>query len=214
MGGVANACSGLSWQPTLSFDAERAASAFDSSFRGACRIALDEHAWVEHVPAWVTDAAALFEAVLSHAPWGHRTRRMYDRMVEEPRLTAWHGNGLDDPTLPRVVRPMARALGDRFGRAFDAAGAALYRDGADSVAWHSDRIDPSLVEPVIAIVSLGSARTLRMRSKARRGATRAFVLVPSDLFAMGGATNATWQHSVPKVSHAGARVSLQFRHST
>ena len=34
------------------------------------------------------------------------------------------------------------------------------------------------------------------------------------LFVMGGATQTTWQHSVPKVARAGARVSLQFRHST
>ena len=50
----------------------------------------------------------------------------------------------------------------------DAVGAALYRDGRDSVAWHADRIDPAIIEPVVAIVSLGSARTLRMRPRVRR----------------------------------------------
>ena len=92
-------------------------------------------------------------------------------------------------------------------------GAALYRDGRDSVAWHSDRVDPTLMEPLVAIVSLGSARTLRMRPKPK-GATRPFLLLPGDLFVMGGTTQATWEHAVPKVASAGARVSLQFRHST
>jgi hypothetical protein len=30
---------------------------------------------------------------------------------------------------------------------------------------------------------------------------------------MGGASQRTWEHSVPKVARAGPRLSLQFRHS-
>jgi alkylated DNA repair dioxygenase AlkB len=82
------------------------------------------------------------------------------------------------------------------------------------VAWHGDRVDPTLVEPIVAIVSLGSARTLRMRARWRRGETVPFHLLPGDLFVMGGSAQATWQHSVPKVARAGARISVQFRHST
>jgi alkylated DNA repair dioxygenase AlkB len=70
------------------------------------------------------------------------------------------------------------------------------------------------VEPVVAILSLGSERVLRMRPKGGGGATQPFRLVPGDLFVMGGETQSTWQHSVPKVANAGARISLQFRHST
>jgi alkylated DNA repair dioxygenase AlkB len=108
---------------------------------------------------------------------------------------------------------MAGALSARYDRVFDSVGVALYRDGSDSVAWHRDRIDPALVGPVVALVSLGSARTLRLRSFERRGATRPFALLPGDLFVMGGATVRTWEHSVPKVGAAGARLSVQFRHS-
>jgi alkylated DNA repair dioxygenase AlkB len=96
---------------------------------------------------------------------------------------------------------------------FDSVGAALYRDGNDSVAWHGDRIPLDIVEPVVALISLGSPRTLRMRSKSRHRDTRAFRLLPGDLFVMGGTTQRTWEHSVPKVKSAGPRMSLQFRHS-
>jgi alkylated DNA repair dioxygenase AlkB len=211
---------GLRWQPTL-LGEPGAAPAFDPSFASARRIALDDAAWVDHVAGWVHGADTLFEHVVAHAPWEHRTVRMYDRMVEEPRLTAWYGHALDDPNVPAILTQMAAALREHYGRAFDGVGAALYRDGRDSVAWHGDRIDPAIIQPVVAIVSLGSGRTLRMRPRPRPregrdvpGRSRAFPLLPGDLFVMGGATQTTWQHSVPKVARAGARVSLQFRHST
>jgi alkylated DNA repair dioxygenase AlkB len=153
-------------------------------------------------------------------------------MVDEPRLIAWYGVALDDPSVPPVIGPMAAALSVRYGREFDGVGAALYRDGRDSVAWHGDRIPAEIVEPVVALISLGSPRTLRMRSKettaerpegsgarsrpmrsARHRETRSFTFVPGDLFVMGGASQRTWEHSVPKVASAGPRLSLQFRHS-
>jgi alkylated DNA repair dioxygenase AlkB len=199
-------------QPTL-FSAAGTAFAFDATFAGACRISLAEHAWVDYVAGWVQAADALFEEIVDHAPWQHKTVHMYDRMVDEPRLTAWYGRSPAEAGGPPILSEMADALSARYDRAFDGIGAALYRDGHDSVAWHRDRIDPALVEPVVAIVSLGSARTLRMRSHERRGPTRAFPLLPGDLFVMGGSTQRTWEHSVPKVAAAGARLSLQFRHS-
>jgi alkylated DNA repair dioxygenase AlkB len=199
-------------QPTL-FSAAGASVAFDPSFASARRIALDEHAWIEYVGGWVQAADALFEEIVERAPWQHKTVHMYDRMVDEPRLTAWYGQAPGEAGGPAILAEMATALSARYDRAFDGIGAALYRDGRDSVAWHRDRIDPVLVEPVVAIVSLGSARTLRMRSCQRGGPTRAFPLLPGDLFVMGGSTQRTWEHSVPKVAAAGARLSLQFRHS-
>jgi alkylated DNA repair dioxygenase AlkB len=205
--------SDLHWQPTL-LGSIGTAPAFDASFATARRIALDDTAWVDHVGGWVAGDEALFEHVVADAPWEHRTVRMYDRMVAEPRLTAWYGCTLGDTKALPLLGEMAAALAARYRRAFDRVGAALYRDGHDSVAWHSDRLDPTIVEPVVAIVSLGSARTLRMRPRERGGAARPFLLSPGDLFVMGGSAQTTWQHAVPKVARAGARVSLQFRHST
>ncbi len=217
---MANVCSisaevrpALQWQPTL-LGAFGARPEFDPTFRDAHRIVLGDGAWVDHVGGWVRGADALFEVVVAAAPWEHRTVRMYDQMVAEPRLTAWYGRTLRDDTVPAILTEMAGALRARYERAFDGVGAALYRDGRDSVAWHGDRVDPTLDEPLVAIVSLGSARTLRMRPRTRRGESRPFRLLPGDLFVMGGTAQSTWEHAVAKVARAGARVSLQFRHST
>jgi len=222
---MANSCSvgsvarpALQWQPALGSTAVSVdAVSCDASFANARRITLDAGAWVEHVPGWVRGADELFAHVIAHAPWEHRQVTMYGRVLDEPRLSAWYGRGVDARSVPAVARTMAAALGLRYDRAFDAVGAALYRDGHDSVAWHGDRVDPALVEPVVAIVSLGSPRRLRMRPRPggtpNHGGGRAFALSPGDLFVMGGTSQRTWQHAVPKVAHAGPRVSLQFRHS-
>ena len=199
-------------QPTL-FSAAGEDVSFDASFGCSRRIALDEHAWVDYVAGWVHAADALFEEIVERAPWRHKSVHMYDRMVDEPRLTAWYRSAPADASRPTVLADMAATLSSRYRRTFDGVGAALYRDGRDSVAWHRDRIDPTLAEPVVAIVSLGSARTLRMRSRERRGPTRPFPLLPGDLFVMGGSALRTWEHSIPKVAAAGARLSVQFRHS-
>jgi alkylated DNA repair dioxygenase AlkB len=202
----------LQWQPSL-LDAANSVPSFDAAFVRARRIHLERRAWVELCPSWVSAADTLFTEIVACAPWERRRVHMYDRLVDEPRLTAWYGRALEDDSLPPVVRAIADALSQRYDRVFDGVGAALYRDGRDSVAWHGDRIPPELIEPVVAIVSLGSPRRLRLRSQQRRGDTRTFTLLPGDLFVMGGTTQRTWQHSVPKVKSAGPRLSMQFRHS-
>ncbi|HTL84387.1 MAG TPA: alpha-ketoglutarate-dependent dioxygenase AlkB [Acidimicrobiia bacterium] len=200
------------WQPSL-LDADIDAPSFDASFSSARLIALDDVSWVELVAGWVRGADALFTELVEVAPWAQRRRHMYDRIVDEPRLTAWYGDGLVDESLPGAVREMAAALSARYERTFDGVGAALYRDGHDSVAWHGDKIALEIVDPVVALVSLGSPRTLRLRNKVRHRESHAFTLLPGDLLVMGGSTQRTWEHSIPKVAKAGPRLSLQFRHS-
>jgi alkylated DNA repair dioxygenase AlkB len=211
---MSNIRSPISWQPSL-LDAG-GQIAFDCEFSGAHRLALDDAgAWVEHVPSWVSGAGALFAEVVESVEWKQRRVHMYDRMVDEPRLTAWYGEDRTErhAELPAVVYEMAGALSARYGREFDSVGTALYRDGRDSVAWHGDRIPAEIVEPVVGLISLGSARVLRMRRKAAHADTRAFRLLPGDLFVMGGTSQRAWEHSVPKVVRAGPRLSLQFRHT-
>jgi alkylated DNA repair dioxygenase AlkB len=201
----------MQWQPSL-LDSTNDAARFDAEFSRARRMTLERGAWVDHCPGWVCGADTLFTAIIEQAPWEQHRRHMYDRVVDEPRLTAWYGRALDDPSLPPVIAGMADALSQRYQRTFDSVGAALYRDGDDSVAWHGDRIPLEVVEPIVALISLGSPRTLRMRSKERHRDSRSFRLLPGDVFVMGGTSQRTWEHSVPKVKAAGPRVSLQFRH--
>ena len=110
-----------------------------------------------------------------------------------------------------MLGDIADALSARYERAFTHLGMALYRDGRDSVAWHGDRIPQEVVDPIVAIVSLGAPRVLRLRPKGG-GPSHGFALHGGDLLVMGGTSQRTWEHSVPKAAHAGPRLSVQFRH--
>jgi alkylated DNA repair dioxygenase AlkB len=107
---------------------------------------------------------------------------------------------------------MAAALSERYGVEFTQVGANLYRDGADSVAWHGDRVARELPEAVVALVSLGAPRPFRLRPTGG-GASVGYVPGPGDLLVMGGSCQRTWQHAVPKMRVAAPRMSVQFRHA-
>lgn len=198
----------LPFQPTL-FDGET--PSFDAGFRGLERIHLDEASWLDYAPGWVAGSDALFTQILTGRRWGERTRWMYDRRVREPRLTAVWSLGPGEPLEPAILERMRRCLGARYGVVFDSVGFNLYRDGEDSVAWHGDKIRKEIEDPIIPLVSLGEPRKFLVRPKGG-GRSRAFHLGRGDLLVTGGATHRAWDHAVPKVAHAGPRISIAFRY--
>jgi alkylated DNA repair dioxygenase AlkB len=198
-----------SFQPSL-FDAGEAPS-FDGTYARLERLWLDEASWIDYAPGWVRGSDRLFEEVIRTRSWGERTRWMYTRRVREPRLTAPWSLDSGKPLEPAIVDDMRQSLSERYGVLFDSAGFNLYRDGRDSVAWHSDKIRKDVVDPIIALVSLGEPRKFLLRPKGG-GKSRAFLLGRGDLLVTGGTSQRTWEHTVPKVAHAGPRISIAFRH--
>ncbi len=177
--------------------------------RSTQRVRLDARCWVDHRPDWLRGADDLFVELQHALPWRHGRRNMYDRMVDDPRLTAQVE--IDDPRLPDVVGSIVHSLSARYDRRFDKMFCNFYRSGADSVAWHPDRVGRHQIDPLVAIVSLGGPRTFRMRPRGG-GKSRSFVLHSGDLLVMGGACQHRWEHSVPKQTRGAPRISLTFRH--
>lgn len=165
-------------------------------------------AWVDHAPDWLAGADDLFAHLVGELTWKQRNRPMYGELVDDPRLTV----GLDaadfaaHPPLDRV----AATLGERYGVTFPSCWMNLYRDGHDSVAWHGDRIARDLEEALVVIVSLGERRPFLLRPKGG-GRSLRFLLGEGDLLVMGGTCQRTWDHCVPKVRAAGARMSVTLR---
>lgn len=105
---------------------------------------------------------------------------------------------------------MAARLGERYGVDLVSVSANLYRDGDDSVAWHGDRIGRFRTTTIVAILSLGSPRTLLMRPNGG-GPSTGFTMHSGDLLVMGGTAQRTQEHCVPKRRSAGPRISVMFR---
>jgi alkylated DNA repair dioxygenase AlkB len=198
----------LGWQPSLFATGE---IDFDRTFAGAQRRVLAEDAWVDHQPGWVSGADELFDQVMSLTPWRQRSVWMYEKRVAEPRLTHRWRLPADPPPLTVLV-DMAAALGDRYGVAFTQIGTNLYRNGADSVAWHGDRVARELPSATVALICLGEPRPFKLRPKGG-GPSITYLPDRGDLLVMGGSCQRTWDHAVPKVGRAGPRMSVQFRHA-
>ena len=198
----------LIWQPSL-FGADDPAP--DVSFGSLVRVDLDAESWIDHAPGWMAGADRLFAEIAGGAHWGQRRRRMYDRVVDEPRLTSGWRAGDSEQLKPEVLEAARRALSRRYGVEFDSVGINLYRDGSDSVAWHRDRIPEEIDQPVVALLSLGEPRRFLLRPHGG-GMSRALMLGSGDLLVTGGQTQRRFDHSVPKVARAGPRISAAFRH--
>lgn len=181
----------------------------DPGFTGMERVRLARGAWVDLARGWVTGHEGLFDAVLTAADWAVWTRPMFDQVVAQPRLSvSWGTDRL--PEGLEAIADMSRALSGRYGVRLDRVSANLYRDGADSVAWHGDTHLRDLATATVAVVSLGFPRTFRLRPRGG-GDSLSWKVGHGDLMVMGGTCQRTWQHAVPKVASAGPRICVMFR---
>ena len=178
------------------------------------RTVLTAGAWIDVLPGWLHGADAVFDALVGGVPWQAERRQMYDRVVDVPRLLSFYGEDdpLPDPRLVSAREALNAHYRDELGEPFTTAGLCLYRDGRDSVAWHGDTIGRGRSEDtMVAIVSLGSARSFLLRPRGG-GATIRHRLGHGDLIVMGGSCQRTWEHAVPKTTRpVGPRMSVQFR---
>ncbi|GAA3050903.1 alpha-ketoglutarate-dependent dioxygenase AlkB [Actinokineospora globicatena] len=176
----------------------------------AHRTELAGGAWVDVLPGWLREADTLFTTLVQDVPWQAERRRMYDAIVDVPRLLAFYREGMapPDPMLDAAKEALSR----HYRIVFTTAGLCLYRDGRDSVAWHGDRVGRGSTEDTcVAIASLGATRVLALRPRTGGPALR-FPLAHGDLLVMGGSCQRTWDHAVPKSTRpTGPRVSIQFR---
>jgi alkylated DNA repair dioxygenase AlkB len=198
-------------------------AAFDEvgvgSLDAAERTVLGAGAWIDVLPGWLTGADTLFERLVDEVRWQAERRRMYERVVDVPRLLAFYEEGepLPDPVLATARTALTEHYAAQLGEPFQTAGLCLYRDGRDSVAWHGDRIGRgSKEDTMVAIVSVGTPRTLMLRPRPGPGGpagnSHRYALGHGDLIVMGGSCQRTWEHAIPKTARTvGPRISIQFR---
>jgi alkylated DNA repair dioxygenase AlkB len=177
------------------------------------RTPLTRGAWLDVRRNWLSDADEVFTSLMAEVPWRAERRQMYDRVVDVPRLVHNYavGEPLPHPLLTEARDALSAHYRPELGEPFVTAGCCYYRDGRDSVAWHGDTIGRGRVQDtLVAIVSLGDPRRLCLRPRGG-GDSVAVEMGHGDLVVMGGSCQRTWEHAVPKVAHAGPRISVQFR---
>jgi len=165
-------------------------------------------------------ADALFEQLRAETPW----QQERGRTGPFPRLTAWYADagltysysGVTHEALLWTPALLAVRL-----RVEDAAGTSLnslllnfYRDGQDSIGYHTDA-EPELgTNPVIASISLGAVRQFVMKH-IETGEKMKYDLAHGSLLIMAGTCQHHWLHGVPKTKAVvRPRINLTFRKIT
>ncbi len=152
-----------------------------------------------------------YQVLLEESPWKQRTRKMYDKFIPDPRLTAWYGSAT--PAWPPVLLEIKERVEQACGIAFNSVLLNYYRDGNDSVAWHSDTLPSSGRHHAIASVSFGETRLFKVRHKTNKKFSQLDVPLTHGSFLLMGATMQNYyEHHVPKTSRRiGPRINLTFR---
>jgi alkylated DNA repair dioxygenase AlkB len=196
------------YQPTLFDEDDAQAAAINAAaFATATDHRLDEHSWITHVPGLLTGHHHLVAELAELDVWEQRQRWMFDRQVDEPRLT---GEYVDLTVAPALLVELAAALSERLGVPYDRIWMNWYRDHNDGTGWHADRPAHQARTAIVPVLSLGAPRRFLIRPRGG-GPSTVFTPAGGDLIIMQGRCQRDWQHCVPKQKYpAGARMSLNF----
>lgn len=158
--------------------------------------------------------------------WSQRAITLFGRRVMQPRLIAWYGDpeavyrysGLKLVPLPwhPLLLELKTYIEDLTGGRFNSVLANAYRNGSDSMGWHSDDENELGPRPLIASLTLGAPRRFLLRPKSRpngvRSAAIALSLEHGSLLLMKGDSQQRYQHALPRTrGPVGLRINLTYR---
>jgi alkylated DNA repair dioxygenase AlkB len=153
--------------------------------------------------------------------WKQESMNMYGKNINFPRLTAWYGDN-DKPysfsgiTLQpnpwnKDITEIKRKTETEAKVIFNSVLLNLYRDGNDSISWHTDAEKELGKNPVIASVNFGETRKFQLRH-IKSSKKIEIELEHGSLLIMQGELQHFWQHQIPKTSKVTReRINLTFR---
>ena len=184
------------------------------------------------------EEADFFQKELTdNVDWQQGEIRMFGKKVLEPRLTAWFGdegkvytysgktqipmpwnttlltikNKIEEYLYPSVFlsKTSQNAV---FPNHFNSVLLNFYRNGNDSMGFHSDDEKELGLNPTIASVNFGESRRFIFRRKDDKNEKFELLLTHGSLLIMAGEMQHYWQHTIPKEpKKTKPRINLTFR---
>tara|TARA_B100000683_G_scaffold277164_1_gene334161 strand:+ start:7243 stop:7875 length:633 start_codon:yes stop_codon:yes gene_type:complete len=145
----------------------------------------------------------------------------YDKIIKTPRLTTCYGFHEDKyPSnygnykihkIPEKLMELKNKVENYLGESFNYILMSYYRDGNDSISYHSDDERFLGKNPTIASISMGQTRRFLLKHKETKERI-SYDLVSGSLAVMGGNTQTDWMHSIPKTKKiVEPRINITFR---
>lgn len=180
---------------------------------------------VQYYPNFLplAQAQTAYKQLCTGLDWKQYPIRMFGKTLLQPRLIAWYGDTevayryAQTHLLAKGWTPLLEQWRNQLQHflqtPLNCVLANYYRDGQDSMGWHSDN-EPELgQQPTIASISLGAIRRLQFRHYKDRTQKAYVDLEPGSLLLMAGKSQHEWQHQIAKTKRVNnGRINLTYRY--
>lgn len=158
--------------------------------------------------------------------WKSHTLKIQGKEIPVPRLIAWYGevnykySGITHYAQPMpdfieyVKKVLEKLCSEKLNKkvTFNSVLLNLYRNGSDSISFHSDDERELDEEAIIASISLGATRKFIFKNKENSKLKEEILLTDGHCLIMYGETQKHWLHGIPKEPEIQEeRINLTFR---
>lgn len=169
-----------------------------------------------------SNADQLLEQLKTDIPWQQDNITIFGKTHPQPRLTSLFGNDAKpysysnitmqpnewNSLLVQIKNKLEKVCEEKFTTVL----LNYYRDGKDSMGWHSDNEKELGINPIIASVTFGAERMFHLKHNIVAEQKLKINLQHGSLLIMKGETQQFWKHQIPKTSRPiGERINLTFR---
>lgn len=162
-----------------------------------------------------------FKAFIETIQWEQQSMNMYGKQIPFPRLTTWYGDNnkpysfsgitLSPHPWSKELLEIKKAIEPKSGTVFNSVLLNRYRNGNDSISWHTDAEKELGNNPVIASVNFGAERKFQLKH-IHTNQRIDIILKHGSLLIMKGELQHYWKHQVPKTKKiVNERINLTFR---
>jgi len=162
-----------------------------------------------------------FKSLLDSIDWKQEKMNMYGKELLFPRLTAWYGDNdkpysfsgitLQPQQWTKELLEIKRKVETKVDASFNSVLLNRYRNGNDSISWHTDAEKELGKNPIIASVNFGATREFQLRHIHTKEKL-SIKLSHGSLLIMLGELQHFWQHQIPKTKKpVSERINLTFR---
>ncbi len=170
---------------------------------------MDTRPDVEQWPDFVPDGANVFGRLVAGIDWDESMRTRKTASFGVPYNYSQMSYPAQDflPDLKVLLSPLESKVGWRPNNCL----INYYPDGDSSMGFHFDAVEILQEGTGVAIVSLGSERTLTFKRRDNKTVVCEIQLPANSLFLMSAEVQSEWLHAILQAENVGPRMSLTFR---